>query len=220
MASTATLTSGQNDSAPTVAGLRTRLWRRRPFRRPQCASHKSDRAREAHSHGDRGAGNRQQIIMLPVEPGKSHLRPGRDCPARGQPALGRRSPAEQQIEKRRHRRQPERPARRSPPHEVIGRSKRPGEPACRIGISGDPVNSSPRRLGIGQGIGRKRAAVEEDVIEGILARALGKKDRRRPESRSPPLQARARERQGARDRFSVSAKSPPALFGTRAPGRK
>ena len=43
------------------------------------------------------AGDRQEVVVLPVETWEGHLGPGRECPARDQPPRGRRARAQQQI---------------------------------------------------------------------------------------------------------------------------
>ena len=126
---------------------------------------------DAHRNRDGGYGDREKIVVLPVEARQGHLGPSCDGPGGREPSRGSRSGCEEEVGDRGNRRQPKRPARGGPPDEVVGSSERPGEASLRVGVAGDPAMNRRRGTGLGEGIGCEGSAVVEDVVDGVLGSA-------------------------------------------------
>ncbi len=147
--------------------------------RPERAAEDRQRVGQRQSHHDGDAGDRQQVVVLPVETGEGDLEPGSQRPGRDQAARCRRVRAEDQVGQGRHRDQPERPAPGAPPDQVVGRSERPGQLTPRVGVAGQPPDRSRRSVPFRQGIGRQRPAIQDDVIVSGPAPAPDQEDCRR-----------------------------------------
>ena len=149
--------------------------------------------------------------MRPVETGKD--RPGPRPPAsRPRPDAGGPSSAGSGAERGqgRDRDQPEGPAPGSPPDELVGLAKRPGEPPRRIGIARDPADPDRRSVRLRQCVGRQGPAVLEDVFDRRVAGTLNEQDPRRQRPRSsssPTANARTSSRMRVNRRRDRSSRS-------------
>ena len=144
--------------------------------RPAGSTEAGRRVGQSDGHGDRHAGDRQQIIVLPVHAGEDDLDPGGQSPCRDQAPGHGRPGAEDQIGQGRHRGQPEGPTSTSPPGPVVGRSERPRELSLGVGVAGQPVNGSRGRVRFRQRVRRHRPAVQDNVLVGRPTRAPNQDD--------------------------------------------
>ncbi len=125
--------NGQRQSAKSPACLQVGLRARHIERRQTVSEH--------HADDNGNARRRQQVVVLPVQAGKDNLKEGRDRPGRDQAATrGGVSVRRARYSQRGNRRQPEGPASRPPPDEVIRGAERPGELARGIGVAGQPAD--------------------------------------------------------------------------------